>query len=57
MLKDIKNNKNNKNFKLFDSSIFCFIKPGPITELNSVPGNEPIEKHAKKIPAKDLSNI
>ena len=34
-----------------------FIKDGPITELNKVPGKEPIEKHAKNRPARDLLKI
>ena len=37
--------------------VFYFINAGPITELNTVPGNDPIEKHAKNTPAKDLSKV
>ena len=29
--------------------IFFLTKVGPITALNKVPGNDPIEKHAKKV--------
>ena len=53
----IKKNKADNFFIVFDISIFCLIKAGPITELNNVPGKEPIEKHAKNIPARLLSKI
>ena len=35
-----------KSIKYLLNSIFFLIKVGPITELNNVPGNEPIEKQA-----------
>ena len=44
-------------FIVLEISIFCLIKAGPITELNNVPGKEPIEKHAKNIPARLLSKM
>ena len=46
-----------KFLNFFDKIIFCLMKAGPITALNKVPGKDPIEKQAKKIPARDLSNI
>ena len=36
--------------------IFFLTKVGPITALNKVPGNDPIEKHAKNTPAIPFSN-
>ena len=42
--------------KNLDIIILSLIKVGPIIVLNTVPGNEPIEKQAKNKPAKDLSN-
>ena len=47
----------NRFFNFLEIVIFCFTKAGPITALNKVPGNEPIEKHAKNTPASDLSKI
>ena len=42
--------------KLKAGDYFFSNKVGPIIVLNTVPGNEPIEKQAKNIPDKDLSN-
>ena len=44
-------------FIVLDKIIFCLTKAGPITELNKVPGNEPTEKQAKKIPAKGFQKL
>ena len=55
---NIHKNKTTDNFFIvFENSIFCLMKAGPITELNNVPGKEPTEKHAKNIPARLLSKI
>ena len=43
--------KQKKFLKFLLNVIFCFIYAGPITELNTVPGNDPIEKQAKNTPA------
>ena len=51
------NNITNSFFNIIGILIFDFIKAGPITALNSVPGKDPKEKHAKNIPAKLLSKI
>ena len=49
--------KNKKFLKVLLNLILCFINAGPITELNNVPGNDPMEKHAKNTPAKDFSKV
>ena len=52
----IENTIRKKNFKNIGILILFLMRSGPKVLLNTVPGNEPIAKDAKRIPAIFLSN-